>query len=128
MAINQQTPEEAYASVLDNAGASLPERDAVDVRIIDEVRNGYATYEGPTYEKDHKVADKTKKSGIIDSQEDVGGWPELKSTPAPADTDHDGMPDDWEDENNLNKKDSNDRNSIGTDGYTMLEHYLNNIK
>lgn len=128
MAINQQTAEEAYRSVLEHVGASLPNRDAVDLRIIDEVRNGYATFEGPSYKKHYKVSDKSKKCGIIDSPSDVGGWPELKSTPAPADTDHDGMPDAWEDENNLNKKDSNDRNNMGTDGYTMLEQYLNNIK
>jgi hypothetical protein len=128
MAINQQTPEEAYASVLDNAGATVPKRDPVDVRIIDEVRNGYATFEGATYEKDHKVADKSKKSGIIDSQEDVGGWPELKSTLAPTDTDHDGMPDKWEDENSLNKNEPDDRNRVASNGYTMLEKYMNSIK
>ena len=128
MEIDQQSPDQAFASVLDHAGACLPKRDAVDIRIIDEVRNGYATFEGPTYEMNHKVSEPSKKCGIIDSQEDVGGWPELKSLPAPKDTDHDGMPDHWEDENNLNKKDSNDRNIIGIDGYTMLEQYLNSIK
>jgi len=66
MAINQQTPKEAYNSVLEHVGASLPKRDAVDLRIIDEVRNGYATFEGPTYEQEYKVTDKTKKCGIID--------------------------------------------------------------
>ena len=69
---------------------------AVDIRIIDEVRNGYATFEGPSYEKHYDVPDKSKNCGIIDSPIDVGGWPELKSTPAPTDTDHDGMPDIWE--------------------------------
>jgi hypothetical protein len=128
MAIKQQTPKEAYASVLHNVGASLPKRDPVDVRIIDEVRNGYATFEGPTYEKDYKVVDKSQKSGIIDSQEDVGGWPELKSTPAPTDTDHDGMPDDWESKNGLDPKNADDRNKVAKDGYTMLEKYLNGIK
>jgi len=124
--IKMQTAEEAYQSVLEHAGCSL-RRDAVDVRIIDEVRNGYATYEGPTYEKDYKVANKTKKCGIIDSQEDVGGWPELKSAPAPADTDHDGMPDDWETTEGLNPHNPNDRNKVAVDGYTMLEKYLNGI-
>lgn len=126
MPINQQTAEKAYELVLENAGAILPKRDAVDLRIIEEVRGGYATFEG-TYKNDHEVADSTKISGIIDSQADVGGWPELKSIPAPIDTDHDGMPDAWELENKLNPKDADDRNKEGEDGYTMLEVYLNSI-
>ncbi|MDB4582412.1 pectate lyase [Draconibacterium sp.] len=128
MAIRQETAEEAYASVLENAGTTLPKRDAVDLRIIDEVRFGYATYEGTTYKKEHEVADKSKICGIIDSHKDVGGWPELKSLPAPTDTDHDGMPNSWETKNNLNPKDASDRNKVGADGYTMLEKYLNSIQ
>jgi len=38
------------------------------------------------------------------------------------------MPDDWEDANNLDKKDPEDRNTIANDGYTMLEKYINSIK
>ena len=128
MAIHQQSPQEAYAAVLANAGAILPKRDAVDVRILDEVSKGYATYKGATYEKHHEVADKSKMHGIIDSQKDVGGWPELQSTPAPVDTDQDGMPDDWEKASGLNPADPADRNLVATDGYTMLEKYLNNIR
>ena len=94
--INQQTAEEAYYAVLDSVGASLPKRDTVDARIVDETRNGYATYEGDTYENKARVSDKSKKCGIIDSQRDVDGWPELKSLPAPLDSDTDGMPDAWE--------------------------------
>ena len=127
MAISQQTAEEAYNSVLEHAGASLPKRDAVDLRIIDEVRNGYATFEGPSYEKHYKVSDTSKNCGIIDSQNDVGGWPELNSNPAPTDSDHDGMPDGWEKKNGLNPNDADDRNNVGKDGYTMLEKYLNSI-
>jgi hypothetical protein len=127
MAINQQTAQEAYKSVLDNAGASLPKRDAVDARIVDETRNGYATYEGTTYKKNSATIDKSKKCGIIDSQTDVGGWPELKSAPAPADTDHDGMPDDWEITRGLDPKNAADGNKVAADGCTMLEKYLNSI-
>ena len=125
MAINQQTAEEAYKSVLENAGATLPKRDAVDARIIEETRNGYATYEGLTYKQKNTVPNKPKKCGIIDSQEDVGGWPELKSTTAPTDTDHDGMPDDWEIMKGLNPNNAADRNNVAADGYTNLEAYLN---
>ena len=127
MPIIQQTAEEAYKAVLDNAGAKLPKRDAIDVRIIDEVRGGYATYEGNSYKKNHQVADSSKVCGIIDTQNDVGGWPDLKSKPAPNDTDHDGMPDEWEDKNNLDKDNPDDRNIVTADGYTMLEKYLNSF-
>jgi hypothetical protein len=128
MSINQQTAQEAYLSVLEKAGAILPKRDPIDSRIIDETHGGYATYEGASYKKIKTVSDQSKKVGIIDSQNDVGGWPELKSTPAPKDSDHDGMPDDWEKKNSLNPKDITDGNKLGNDGYTMLEKYLNGIK
>ena len=105
----------------------MPKRDEVDARIIEEVRNGNATYEGPTYKQKNTLPDKSKKSGIIDTQNDVGGWPELKSTTAPTDTDHDGMPNDWENKKGLNPNNSDDRNNVSADGYTMLEQYLNSI-
>ncbi len=126
MPINQQTAEQAYKSVLDHVGASLPKRDAVDARIIEEARTGKANFEG-IYKTMKKVADPSKITGIIDSQKDVGGWPELKSLPAPIDTDHDGMPDEWEKKNNLNPNNAEDRNKVGEDGYTMLEKYLNSL-
>ncbi|TWT87192.1 hypothetical protein Mal64_27300 [Pseudobythopirellula maris] len=127
MAINQQPAEEAYELVLKNAGATLPRRDPVDTRVVQEVRSGTATYEG-VYDQRKKVADASLPSGIIDSQNDVGGWPELKSTPAPADKDHDGMPDAWEVSQGLDPSNAADRNQLAGDGYTMLEHYLNSIE
>ncbi len=128
MPINQQTAEEAFKIVLDNAGAILPERDAVDIRIMEEARGGFATFEGKSYKNEHQVGDPTKVCGIIDTQNDVGGWPELRSTPAPKDTDHDGMPDYWEEKNKLDKENPNDTNTVSSDGYTMLEKYLNSIR
>ncbi|HUV66453.1 MAG TPA: hypothetical protein VMW24_21365 [Sedimentisphaerales bacterium] len=126
MPINQQTAEEAYYSVLDKVGASLPKRDAVDARIVDETRDGYATYEGTTYKQAHRVPDKSKKCGIIDSQADVGGWPELENLPAPLDTDGDGMPDEWERRYGLNPGDASDTSKDEDgDGYTNIEEYLN---
>jgi len=128
MPIDQQSAEDAYISVLEKVGANLPRRDAVDVRIINEVREGNATFEGAGYKQVKQVKDKTVVCGMIDSQDDVGGWPELKSGPAPKDSDQDGMPDDWEDNNDLDKSDPDDRNDISPDGYTMLEKYLNSIR
>ncbi|MFD2164002.1 polysaccharide lyase family 1 protein [Paradesertivirga mongoliensis] len=127
MQIGQQSAEGAYQLVLENAGATLPRRDAVDSRVVSETKGGYATY-GGGYKADQKEGALSGKSGIIDSQKDVGGWPELKNSPAPEDTDHDGMPDAWESKNGLNPKSPDDRNKVAADGYTMLEKFLNSIK
>ena len=128
MAIAQQTAEEAYSNVLDHVGASLPKRDPVDARIVDETRNGYATYEGATYETQHTVPNASLKCGIIDSTADVGGWPVLMSTTPPIDTDHDGMPDDWEILHGLDPNNAADRNGdFDNDGFSNLEEYLNEL-
>ena len=116
--VETQSAEQAYYLVLANVGAVLPKRDSIDIRIIEEVKTGTATYGGIW----------GAGSGIIDSQTQVGGYPMLRSTPAPKDTDHDGMPDEWEIAHGLdlsNPADCNDdRNG---DGYTNLEEYLNSI-
>jgi len=125
--IHEQTAEDAYRSVLAHAGASLS-RDAVDTRIIAETRGGYATYEGATYEQNKRVANPDDKSGIIDSPADVGGWPELVSEPAPADTDGDGMPDEWEAQRELDANDASDGSKDRDgDGYTNVEEYINGL-
>ena len=113
--VTTQTAQDAYNSVLDDAGCSLI-RDSVDTRIIDEVRTSTATYGGLT----------GANLGIIDSQTTVGGWPALNSLSALTDSDNDGMPDAWENTRGLNANDATDRNDdrIG-DGYTNLEEYLN---
>jgi pectinesterase len=104
--VRTQSAREAYEAVLAVAGASLPARDAVDRRIVAQVRNGAGK--------------------IIDSQNEVGGWPELKSAAPPLDSDHDGMPDAWESRHGLNPKNPSDAaRSRDKNGYTNLEHYLN---
>lgn len=127
MPIKQQSAAEAYNTVLDLAGCSFPKRDAVDSTIIHDARTGTATYEG-TYNQYHTVPDPSKKCGIIDSQNDVGGFPTLNSTTPPTDSDHDGMPDSWETAHGLNPNDASDGNLYTLDSsYTNLEVYLNSI-
>ncbi|UKM64286.2 pectate lyase [Flavobacteriaceae bacterium GSB9] len=128
MPIKEQSAEKAYGLVLQEAGARLPKRDPLDTRIIEEVKGGFATYEGKGYKNIVEAVNTSEKTGIIDSQEDVGGWPELKSEPAPKDSDHDGMPDMWENKNGLDPNHAEDRNYTGKDGYTMLELYLNSVR
>ncbi|HVG40658.1 MAG TPA: hypothetical protein VM888_03525 [Chitinophagaceae bacterium] len=112
----QQSAQDAFIDVLAEAGATLPKRDAVDTRIIHETKTKAATGMGAF-----------GKPGIIDSPAAVGGWPVYNTMAAPEDTDHDGMPDDWEKKNGLNINDASDRNKISKNGYTMLEVYLNSL-
>ncbi len=124
--ITEQTAEEAYYSVLENAGANFPQRDSVDMRVIAEVEHGTATFEGSGYETIQGL-DTAIVRGIIDSQDEAGGWPELFSDEAPVDSDFDGMPDDWENANGLNMNDEVDRNLVADNGFTMLENYINSL-
>ena len=110
------TAEVAYERVLDYVGCCI-KRDALDKVIIDDVRNGTATYSAAG-----------KKNGIINTISEAGGYPELKEeTTTLTDTDQDGMPDTWEDANGLDKNDANDRNTVAANGYTNLENYLNSL-
>ncbi len=66
------------------------------------------------------------KSGIIDSQDDVGGWPPLESKQPPDDSSGDGLPDWWVIRHGLDPSDSNEGNrDRNGDGYTNLQEYLN---
>jgi hypothetical protein len=115
-ALPVQTAAEAYEAVLAGAGAMLPRRDAVDARIVRETRTKTASGTG------------TAGNGIIDDAGAVGGWPVYRSAEAPADTDGDGMPDEWEKKNGLNPADAADGNGVAANGYTNLENYLNSIQ
>lgn len=107
----------SFTSVLANAGATLPLRDAHDKRIMLEVENGTTSGTG-SY---------GTTKGIIDDPAVLGGWPVFSTGTVPLDTDNDGMPDDFETANSLNPTDSIDGNSIAPSGYTWLEEYLNSI-
>ena len=113
-----ESAEDAYKSVLAKAGAIFPVRDAVDTRIVNEASGKIKPTGSGAY---------GASKGIIDSQKSLGGWPELKAGTPPLDSDHDGMPDNWEKKNNLNPQQPEDRNTVTEDGYTMLEKYLNEL-
>ncbi len=103
-----QSATEAYEFVLDYAGAIMPMRDAVDIRMVANVRN--------------------RSGQHIDSQSAVGSWPTYAAGSYPQDSDNDGMPDDWETANGLNPNNSGDANGdINGDGYTNIEAYINSL-
>ncbi|HEX8141316.1 MAG TPA: hypothetical protein VF553_01895 [Pyrinomonadaceae bacterium] len=106
--VHTLSAKEAYEAVLASVGASLPRRDTVDARIVDEVRQ--------------------RKGQIIDSQQQVGGWPEYRSAQPPRDDDNDGMPDEWENARHLNPHDAGDAAlDRDSDGYTNIEEYINSL-
>ncbi len=101
----------AYDYVLANAGATLPRRDAVDLRVVEMVRTGKVTY----------------KDGIITDISQVGGHPGYDGAPY-KDTDKDGMPDDWESAHGLNPNDPSDAaGDLNGDGYTNIEDFINGL-
>ena len=105
--LSEQTAETAYETVLSKAGCSL-HRDAIDTRIVGEVRNG------------------TGK--LINTQSEVGGWPELQSAESPLDTDYDGIPDEWETKYGLDPTNSLDARTITlVTGFTNIEVYMRHL-
>jgi hypothetical protein len=125
--------QESFGYVLDNAGATLPKRDAVDLRITEQVRTGVIKYsenvslESVPQFKYRRLPKDSYKIGIITDIAQVGGYPQYKGTPY-KDSDKDGMPDEWETRHNLNPNDPSDAVlDYNGDGYTNIEKYINGI-
>jgi hypothetical protein len=123
--------KDAYQYVLANAGATLPKRDAVDVRITEQVRTGQIKYlenvKLPETQFQHRrLPIDSYKQGIITDISQVGGYPEYNGTPY-KDSDNDGMPDEYENKNGLNPKNAEDASSFKKSGYTNIEEYLNSL-
>lgn len=106
-----ESARDAFKSVVASVGVVVPGRDSHEKLILAQLVG-----EEPV-----------NGTGIIDAVEETGGWPLLESTLPPVDTDHDGMPDEWEIENKLNPRDSADGALSFENGYTNLEKYLNSL-
>jgi len=151
--VNTQTASNAYKAVLSDVGCGLPAEDLIDRRVIGEVLDGTYHYEGtngPNYTI-NGVAQPDPgpdNPGFIDTQNDVRDY--QSTNPAAAnysanapwppyhtynlsdslDSDHDGLPDWWEEIRGTNPYsapgDFSDANAdLAGDGYTELERYLN---
>lgn len=117
--------------VLNNAGATLPKRDAVDARIVKQVATGKIEFDPnvklpETQFKHRRLPIDSYKQGIITDPAQVGGYPVYKGTPY-KDADNDGMPDAYEIANKLNPKDASDAAKITKSGYSNIELYLNSV-
>ncbi|MEO6742557.1 MAG: hypothetical protein ABIP20_20120 [Chthoniobacteraceae bacterium] len=109
MPANLQSASEAYETVLMESGATLPARDAVDLRIVNSVRNGT----GKVIQKETDFPENER-------------WPDYRSLPPPKDSDGDGLPDFWEKQFGLNPNDATDSAQISDGGYANIEHWFNN--
>lgn len=128
----------AYEWVLENAGATLPRRDAVDQRIAEAVRTGkVAAVAGPDIREQlsnpaysqEKVEEMVHEVslGIITDIAQVGGYPDYRGEPY-SDADADGMPDEWEIQHGLDPEDSSDATTdLNGDGYTNIEDFINGL-
>ena len=106
--ISQHNANDAFSKVIEYAGASLS-RDAVDVRIADEAKNGTG-----------KIMEDDKSALMV--------WPTLTGDKN-ADTDNDGIPDDFEIKYGLNpyQADANGYDLDPKGYYTNIEVYANSL-
>jgi pectate lyase len=105
-AVVTQSAHQAYEAIVASGGATLPRRDAVDARVIRQLQE--------------------KMGGLINSQSEVGGYPELHSEAAAPDADEDGLPDAWEKQHGLDPASAKDASGDSDgDGYTNVEEFLN---
>jgi hypothetical protein len=112
-----QAATDTYNEILINVGASH-QRDTLDARIINDVKNRTGKYIDVQGGFAHGTAYELT----------VNAWPALKSLPAPADRDKDGMPDDWEKKNGLSPADAGDSSGYSlSKSYTNIEFYLNSL-
>jgi len=109
---------QAYEDVLAKAGARLPVLDSVDTRVLAFARS--ATFQSGNVTQGTAGA-------IIAHENEVGGFPVYSPGTPPDDSDHDGMPDTWEQAYGLDPTNPTDGpQDADSDGYTNLEEYLNN--
>lgn len=110
--IVEDSPSAAYHRILKKAGCSL-RRDSYDLHVLKQVRKGQG---------------RDGVNGIINSPDEVGGWPQLKSGKVLKDTDGDGMPDKWERRHGLNPNEASDASAYTiSKEHTNVEVYLNSL-
>lgn len=106
--MNLEPAEDAFHAVMEHAGASRV-RDSHDLRIIEQ------------------LASLGTKGAFIANEQDVGGIGTLSGADAPADSDGDGMPDEWEKANGTDPDKADANGDADGNGYTNIEDYVNSL-
>ena len=106
--MNLEPAEDAFYAVMEHAGASRV-RDSHDLRIIEQ------------------LASLGTKGAFIANEQDVGEIGTLAGADAPADSDGDGMPDEWEKANGTDPDKADANGDADGNGYTNIEDYVNSL-
>lgn len=145
-----ETADEAFESVFKGAGASLPKYDAVDTRLLKEAHGdidpkyfGPSTAGGTTPARGVGIIDTPNDIDVSEYAEDgyvtltataksdgstvTNIYPDLSGTSDVEDTDGDGMPDKYEDNNGFDKNNAEDGALVASNGYSNLENFLNAV-
>jgi pectate lyase len=116
--VTTQKAKDAYELVLKQVGCTLPKRDTLDQRIVNDVKHRTGHFVDVQGGYPHGTA----------YEATVNAWPALQSLPAAPDKDQDGMPDAWETKHSLNPADAGDASAYKLDKqYTNVEVYLNGL-
>jgi len=105
-----QPAKDAYEAVLSGGGATLPRRDSVDQRAVEQTRTGKVQYD----------------KGIITDISQVGGYPQYAGEPVKY-SQNDGIPDWWKAKYHLDVNDRQLASKDAGDGYTYIEKYLDGL-
>lgn len=124
-AVTTETAYKAYGKVLAYAGACL-HRDAVDQLLVNDTQNGTATYTGTGNGRVPGIINNQNDIKPVGAGDDWSPWPMLKQDTPPADTDRDGMPDEWETANGCNPA-VDDAATLAPNGYANIENYANSL-
>ena len=101
--VPQETAFDTYNSILDTVGASIPKRDAIDAKVITDIKNG--------------------TGHIINSPKEVGGY--INSEPVYRRFE---ISQDWKEKNGMGSYAESDIVSEGKwKGYTWIEAYVYNM-
>ena len=130
--VTMTSAAEAHEMVLAGAGATLPQRDPVDERILQEVKTGKVWSQGreftPPPMKDLARNNfGTAGNGIITDVSQIGGYPAYPGEPI-KDLCADGIPLTWKAKYHLNTNDMElAQKDLQGDGYTVMDKYLDGL-
>lgn len=107
----EEASHQLLNTILQQAGATYPRRDAIDARVVAEVEKGLGRY----VNTEHEVGGYISDFGVIEEQR-----------AADFDTNHNGITDEWEKEKGIWGTDDAYK-TITDSGYTWLELYINGL-